>query len=666
MPDLKRGHNRAMPERRRDLVAAAVVVTAVSCGLAAVCASPGPGMSPALTAALQPAHRVAVAGVPSGMMIALPLTHAPLAAGRASQTAQTVQRAASSPAARACGGLPRFNAAAVREIMAGELTVPPFPAVKIDPRRDGNVNWYLNPFGDPTWVLDFQQAGWIEQLVAGYLKGGPDAAAYLKRAAQLTRSWLNASPVSRDPLTLVCLAQAFPGQAWITGQIAPTVNWYAANWQGAYNHGLTQDINLLRIGCAYPATAFGGAALSWRNTAVRQMIASFGPNPYAPAIDAQGAVNEQATLYENFVYNLWRIGLPLLRSCGYTLPGSITARIAKLPAFLSYATQPDGNLVQLGDTYVERPAVRSAVPPTTVPPTTGPPSTGPANTVPSLVAVYNAGFIFGRSGWTPAASFYSLRFGPGREIHGHNDHMGLTYYARGRNLIVDAGHYGYANTPYRTWLLSPEAASTFVIPGVSFNPDAPTALIASQADRRGQFYQFYDTAFGGLPRSRSVFVSQQPDLVVVFDQAAAGGEYQQLWHLDPALTITPIAGTPSGTPTGTEVVATAPGTELVLLRVPLPGQRITAGSVTVARAQASPLQGWVSHQLEQRTPDDVVEMTSYGPAAAMLTVIVPAAPGARVTAAATGPEAGPYLLTVRVGTAVTRFTVTGTGTISRS
>ncbi len=545
---------------------------------------------------------------------------------------------AASPAAEACGGLPEFDAAAANGIMAGQLTISPFRAVTVDPHRDGDINWNLNPFGDPTWVLDFQQGSWIEQLVAGYLKGGPGAAAYLKRAAQITRNWLGAIPVSgRDPLTLICIAQAFPGQAWITGQIVSTLNWYAAHWQGAYNHGLTQDINLLRIGCAYPATAFGGAALSWRKTAVSQMIKSFEPNSYGPAIDAQGAVNEQATLYEDFVYNLWRIGLPLLKSCGYTLPDQITARIAKLPDFLSYATQPDGNLVQIGDTYVERPAVHPAVR--------------------SLVAVYDAGYIFGRSGWTPTASFYSLRFGPGREIHGHDDHMGLTYYTRGSNLIVDSGHYGYAETPYRAWLLSPEAASTFVMPGVSFSPAAPTALIAEKIGSHGQFYELHDTAFSGHPRYRSVFVSQQPDLVVVFDRATGAREYQQLWHLDPALTITRV--------TSTGAMATVAGTELALLRVPLPGQVIPAHSITVAHAQTNPYQGWVSHQLEQRIPDDVVEMTAYGKTVAMLTVIVPAGRGTRVNAAATGPGSGPYLLTVKIGTTITRLTVTSGGGISQ-
>jgi hypothetical protein len=104
-------------------------------------------------------------------------------------------------------------------------------------------------------------------------------------------------------------------------------------------------------------------------------------------------------------------------------------------------------------------------------------------------------------------SFYSLRSGPGQQIHGHADHMGLTYYARGRNLIVNAGHYGYANT-----------------------------------------------AFGGLPRYRSIYVGQSPDLVLVLDRASGATSYQQLWHLDPSLRITTV--------TRSYAIASAPGTQL--------------------------------------------------------------------------------------------------------
>ncbi len=171
-----------------------------------------------------------------------------------------------------------------------------------------------------------------------------------------------------------------------------------------------------------------------------------------------------------------------------------------MPMFLALATQPDGKLVQIGDTYVISPRDRAGTP-LQYAYTRGQAGTPPAE----RIGVCTAGYIFGRSGWGTAKTFgdqtfYSLRFGPGQQIHGHDDHMGLTYYARGRNLIVDAGHYGYADTAYRFYLLSPEAASTLVMPGVPFDPSAPTALIAQRVGASAQFYEFTDTAFGGLPR----------------------------------------------------------------------------------------------------------------------------------------------------------------------
>ena len=568
------------------------------------------------------------------------LAAVPSAGPQADQTPATSPSPASG-AARACGGLPQFNPATADEIMAGQLTIAPFAAVTIDPDQGGDVNWAMNPFGNPTWGQDFRSGTWIEDLVAAYLAGGPEAAAYQARAGQLAAGWLQALPPSgRDPQTLVCIAQAFPGQAWINDQIPPTVDYYAAHWMGAWNHGLMQDIKLLRIGCGYPPGAFGGDALRWRQTAVAQLTDAFEPNPLGPAIDAQGAVNEQATLYANFVYTLWQTALPELAACGYQLPGWITARIAQLPAFLGSATEPDGDLAQIGDSYVERPA------------------TSPHGS--ALVAVYpQAGYVFGRSGWTPAASFYSLRFGPGREIHGHNDHLGVTYYARGRDLIVDAGHDGYAATPYRSWLQSPEAASTLVLPGVPFSPGAATALVADRVERYGQFYELSDTAFGGHPRYRSVYVSQRPDLMLVFDRArgdSAASAYAQLWHLGPSLQVTSVG--PS------DAIATAPGTTLTLAQVALPGQVIAPGSTQVVQGETDPYQGWVSDQMLQRTPADVVTMTSTGPSAALLTLLVPTAPSTPVSYSISGSPAGPWRLRVTVGATVTFYTVTADGAVS--
>lgn len=548
-----------------------------------------------------------------------------------------------SGAAKACGALPRFREAVAAQIMAGKLTIAPFKTVTVDPHRDGDIDWSLNPFRNATWQQDFRSAGWVEQLIAGWAAGGPEAKAYRQRAGQIARGWLQAiSAGGRDPQTLVCIAQAFPGQGWIQNQIPPTVGYYAAHWQGPWNHGLVQDIKLLRIGCGYPASAFGGAALSWRKTAVSQMTSMFEPNYLGPAIDAQGTVNEQATGYANFVYDLWRNALPMLRACGYKLPSWITQRIAELPAFLAYAMLPDGNLVQIGDTYVERPTV--------------------APRQKSLVAVYTGGYVFGRSSWSKTASFYSLRFGRGRQVHGHDDHMGLTYFARGRNLIVDAGHTGYEVSDYRTWLRSPEAASTLVMPGVPFSAARATPLTADRIGKTTQFYEFYDDAFGGHPRYRSVLIDQLQDFAVVFDRASGASTYQQLWHLDPSLTVTTL--TSSYAIASAPATKTAPAAKLELIQVTLPGQAIPRGPTRVVRAHVNPYQGWVSHQQLQRIPDDVVEMTRAGSSAAILTLIAAAAPGTAIWAAVSGPAAGPYQLQVHIGTKVNRLTVTASGAIS--
>jgi hypothetical protein len=551
--------------------------------------------------------------------------------------------------------------------MAGQLTIAPFKAVTIDPGRDGSIDWSMNPYDDPTWVLDFQTGTWIEALVEGYLAGGPDAAAEQARAKAILVSRLAGVPLSRqNPETLMCSAEAFPGQAWIHDAIPAALDYYATHWQGAYNHGLSQDLELLRAGCAYPATRWGGQPVTWRQLARKQMVASFLPNKYGPAVDPQGATNEQATGYANFTFGLWTTAEADLAACGQPLlPQTDGQRIAKMATFLALATQPDGKLAQIGDTYAIGPRDRRGTP-LQFAATMGAEGTPPRQ----LVGVYAAGYVFGRSGWGTKESFgkmsfYSLRFGPGRQIHGHADHMGMTYYARGRNLIVDSGHDGYASNAYRAFLLSPEAASTLVMPGVPVSTAAATRLMASDVSATAQFYEFTDTAFGGLVRDRSVYVSQAPDFVVVFDRASRApgtygapgtGDYEQLWHLDPGLTVQTV--------TDGYTIATAPGAELEIAQVPLPGQVIPAGSTRVVQGQTNPYQGWVSRGQNQRTPAPVITMTRYGPSASILTLIIPAAPGTAIAASAAWHGTARYPLTLRIGSTAQTLLVSASGMIT--
>jgi hypothetical protein len=539
--------------------------------------------------------------------------------------------------------------------MAGRLTIWPWPTVTIDPHRDGDVDWSLYPFRHPTWFETYQSGRWIEALIARYLDGGPGAEAYRARAKALLLGWIHGVPIqARDPLTLICSSEAFPGQSWFEDQIPPVVNYQAAHWQGAWNHGLKQDLQILGIGCAYPAGAFGGQALKWRQAARQQMLASFAPSRLGPAVDAEGATNEQATGYARFTYYMWMQAERQLAACGYSLPTSITSRIAMMPLFLAQATQPDGKLVQIGDTYVETPGRTPgiALRDTGTQGAAGPP---PAQ----RVAVYTAGYVFGRSAWGPSgsASFYSLRFGPGRQIHGHNDHMSLTYFARGRNLLVNAGHTGYEDTPYRAYLQSPQASNVLVMPGLPFSAAAATSLIGQVIGPGGQFFEFTDTAFGGNPRDRSVYICQHPDLVLVFDRASGAASYQQLWHLDPGLAVTRVSDS--------YAVAAAPGTQLEIRQIPLPGQVIPPGSTRVIRGQANPYQGWVSRQMLQRIPAPVIAMTRAGSSAAILTLIAPSSPGAVITAVITQRPGGWYHLQVNLGENPASFLISTGGYIER-
>jgi Heparinase II/III-like protein len=552
--------------------------------------------------------------------------------------------------------MPVFAAGTAAQIMAGRLAISPWPAVTIDPRADGDVNWAADPFHHPTWVQTFQSGQWILALIEPSLDGGPDAGADLARARTLLQSWISDVPIgARDVRTLICSSEAFGDQSWIADQIPPMINYQAAHWQGAWNHGLKQDLEILNIGCSYPPAAFGGQALKWRQVALRQMLASFAPNPLGPAVDAQGATNEQATGYARFTYYLWTQAEQQLAACGYSLPASITSRIALMPEFLAQATQPDGDLVQIGDTYVEGPGPGPAGTPLQYATTDGASGAPPAQ----RVTVYRAGYVFGRSTWQPfgSASFYSLRFGPARQVHGHDDHMSLTYYARGRNLLVDAGHTGYEETPYRAYLQSPEASNVLVMPGVPFDGDAPTALTRQAIGPDGQFFEFADTAFAGNPRERSVYVDQDPNLVLVFDRASGAASYQQLWHLDPSLTVTRVGRS--------YAVATAPGTQLDISQIALPGQVIPRGSTQVIRGQTDPYQGWVSHQMLQRIPAPVITMTRPGPSAAILTLIAPSAPGTAVSTAITQGSDGWYQLRVSLGGTLASFRISAAGDIEQ-
>ncbi len=293
-----------------------------------------------------------------------------------------------------------------------------------------------------------------------------------------------------------------------------------------------------------------------------------------------------------------------------------------LTGHIAAATMPNGYLVPIGD--------------------------GPADIQPSgfdhgkkTVEVFRAGYVFGRTTWDdPQSAYYSIRFGPGRKFHGHEDHLGVTYYAQGRSILTEAGFHSYENTPYRRWTMTPEAHNVPVIVGRKFRGHTATALTRRSIGKDRQSFTLTDRAYG-VRRTRSVLVNHHDDVMAVLD--TGGGKLRNLWHLDPALKVV-------SSERGRIVMADGNWrATLVQLEMPsckpIGGQRVVTG-------QTGPYQGWISpgYMKKERAPAVV------SPAAeALLTLIVPGTDKPSVTCSgrSVAVHTSGGKVTLRVGTSGT-------------
>ncbi|MGC5009710.1 heparinase II/III domain-containing protein [Streptosporangium sp. DT93] len=235
------------------------------------------------------------------------------------------------------------------------------------------------------------------------------------------------------------------------------------------------------------------------------------------AIDEQGALHEQAPRYGLYVHRRLGAALETIAACGIEVPPGLAARRASLESYIAHATQPDGRLVPIGDSPAD-------VRPTGIPARR------------ETVKVFDAGYVFARTAWDdPASAYCSIRFGPGRRLHGHEDHLGLTYHARGRAVLVEAGFHSYERMPYQRWTASPEAHNVPVVVGATFREGTATHLVSASVEPGRQRFRLTDDAYG-VRRTRSVLVCHGTDLMAVLDEVPAGSALRSLWHFDPSLT----------------------------------------------------------------------------------------------------------------------------------
>ncbi|MDX3003790.1 heparinase II/III family protein [Kribbella solani] len=489
----------------------------------------------------------------------------------------------------------------------------------------GNVNWRVNPYKNPSWYMWFHSLRWLGQ---GITAAGTGDTAAMDRVTAIAKDWVTDNPYSwksdigawestmHRTNVLICLRQAVlsglaqttlpPAYAWLDQALIDHASFLTANWSGAWNHGTDESIALFGVGCTLDRA-------DYKQTAQDRLAAGI-----TTSIDAEGSTNEQSTGYAQFNYSLWGRAVTVLQNCGVDPGTTITERRAKLTEWLALATNSLGKLHQLGDSEL----IATGQFPGTSAEYAG--SLGAKGIAPQQrVGVYSAGYVFGRTGWGQTRPFsqestYSIRFGPSRALHGHSDHTGITYTARGRDILITGGHAGYQNDVWRTWAKGQFSASTMTTPLAAEKYPA-TKLTRSAIAAKSEFFEFTDVPGAGINRTRAVLVLKDPDLIMSLDRATSttAQQFQTLWHLPSDQKATVYSRTTA--------LAMKPGdaTRTILFQVPYK-QALPPGAILIKQGQTNPIQGWHYPNTITRNSAPTLMFARSGYAASILSFIVPA------------------------------------------
>ena len=539
-----------------------------------------------------------------------------------------------------------------------------FPAYQIGNGK-GNINWRADPYDNPSWYMWMHSLRWLGQGIRAAGAGDRKA---LARVTTIARDWVKDNPYDwkvdagaheatmHRTNVLICLRLAIlsglkvtklpPAYAWLDKTLLEHAKFMRLNWGGVGNHGTDESIALLGVGCTFARADLKDLAQERLSEAI------------TTAIDKQGATNEQATGYAQFNYGLWGRAAKALKDCGVNPGTAITTRREALAKFIAYATDSFGRLHQLGDSEMVK---TTAIPgtPFEYPATLGTKGTRPTQ----RVAIYKAGYVFGRTGWGETRPFaqestYSIRFGPGRILHGHNDHTSIVYNSHGRPILIDPGYTGYEKDKWQVYAKSSYAHN--MLTTEEMNKHAPeTKLDRSEINPTSEFYELSDEPAPGMTRRRGVLVLKNPDLLVTLDRATSSQwqEFQTQWHL-PADQKVNASGP-------TTAVAQKPGDKVKTVLLQLPYQdTLPADSLKVATGQADPVQGWQFSKITTKNPAPTVLFKRQGNSATVLSLIIPAATKAAVTYK-TRWQGSTYLIDLTIGTTHTTIGVLPDGTLTR-
>ncbi|GAB2682144.1 heparinase II/III domain-containing protein [Kribbella swartbergensis] len=530
----------------------------------------------------------------------------------------------------------------------------------------GDIRWTSNPYDKPSWYMWLHSLRWLGQ---GIQAAGDGDRRALTHVMTIIHDWVRDHPYSwktdvgawestmHRTNVLLCARQAvmsglrahrLPAQyAWLDQALLDHTKFMTENWSGPSNHGTDESIAMFGVGCILGRTDVKNLAVKRLNEAI------------TIAIDPQGSTNEQSVGYAMFNYQLWGRAATALERCDVKPGPTIEIRRRALAEWIALATNSIGELHQVGDTIRQKPQAVAGTP-LEYAATLGKSGERPTR----RTAIFDAGYVFGRTGWGESRPFtqestYSIRFGPARQFHGHDDHTSITYTSRGRDILIDAGHSGYQLDKWQAYVRSQSAHNVMTIPTAE-TARVDTQLAQALLGTDSEYYRFSDKPAKGVDRTRDVLVLKDPDLIVTLDrgQSAKEERYETLWHLPPDQKVT--------VQSATTAIAAKPGDRTKTYLLQIPYQKPPAStSVNVRKGQSDPVQGWYFPHIFHRDPAPVVTFGQNGRTASILSVVAPV--GSTETVAFSTRSEGPaFFIDLTIGAQKTTVRVLPDGRLTRT
>lgn len=542
-----------------------------------------------------------------------------------------------------------YKANSFSDLKDGKLQLHDFPKVQLDIEAipwDGTGSGSID---NPSWRLWLHSLKWVDQLL-GSSKTNLERLNEVQLAISVVKQWVEwDSSAARRPAeawdghavgmritTLVSLTSELDDAVWLFDAIRAHMDHLIepGNFDGNWNHGLVQSLGLL----AAALRVSDASATELAQTRIVQVLDEM--------VDHEGAINEQAPAYSNYIHNLLSAVIRIWKMNGIADTGVFCRKLRRLERFIVHSLEPSSNFVQIGDSTKVHPdnfpndELTFAL------------SQGSAGVRPSgrNMIFHHGGYVFGRSGWgehraVSQESFYSIRFGPARIIHGHNDHTSLTWYDHGRNLIVDSGHSGYMPGPMRDHLRSPFAHNMTLLPDHRLRWDAETVLTGHHEGNGASFYDMGDVPYDGVHRKRGVLAIDKGPMVVI-DRTIGKKEnlHRQLWHLSPEFSL-------SGLETNSARFKSSLGDlDLVFVRFNLDANTYRGVTgVSFWEGSHEPLQGWVARRDREETAAPVIGFDVITQNLTLLTAVLAVPAGEKSGWSFREEGSGKYALRLHVG-----------------